>query len=194
MSNKPVTRSIQSEGEMVCPWQAGFLIDNYLRRIIHNPQKLFKPYLKEGMTVLDVGCGAGFASLGMAELVGKEGLVISADLQPQMLSRVRRKAIKAGLEQRIRLHQCSSDRIGVTTPIDFALAFFMLHEVRNSSTFLKELYEILKTKGLFFLTEPKMHVNKPRFEYILQEAQSAGFTVCERPVVRYARTVLLTKD
>ena len=42
--------------------------------------------MAEGMTVLDVGCGMGFFSIGLAKLVGDKGCVIAADVQPKMLS------------------------------------------------------------------------------------------------------------
>ena len=77
------------EKKLVCPWQLAPIIDNRLRPLVHNPENIFAPYVTRGMTVLDVGCGAGFASLGLAKLVGEEGLVIAADLQTKMLSIVR---------------------------------------------------------------------------------------------------------
>ena len=46
---------------IVCPWQLAPLIDNRIRPLIHKPEKLFAAYVVGGMTVLDVGCGAGFA-------------------------------------------------------------------------------------------------------------------------------------
>ncbi len=39
----------------VCPWWGGYFIDNSLRRLIHNPEKTIGPYVKPGMTVMDVG-------------------------------------------------------------------------------------------------------------------------------------------
>lgn len=80
MNSKQVARSPAIEEKLICPWQIVPLMDNFLRPLIHNPRKLFGPYVRIGMTVLDVGCGAGFASLGLADLVGEEGLVISSDL------------------------------------------------------------------------------------------------------------------
>jgi ubiquinone/menaquinone biosynthesis C-methylase UbiE len=65
------------------------------------------------MTVMDLGCGAGFASLGLAKLVGDGGLVISVDVQPEMLEMVRSRAAKVGLSNTIRTHLCEHDCIGL---------------------------------------------------------------------------------
>ncbi|MEI8375312.1 MAG: hypothetical protein WCJ35_21030 [Planctomycetota bacterium] len=58
----------------VCPWWGGYFIDNPIRRLFHNPVKIVGPYVKPGMTVMDV-CGMGFCSIAMAKLVGDSGLV-----------------------------------------------------------------------------------------------------------------------
>jgi ubiquinone/menaquinone biosynthesis C-methylase UbiE len=194
MNYKQVTHSPNTEDKLICPWQIAPFIDNFLRPLIHNPRRLFGPYVRAGMTVLDVGCGAGFASLGLADLVGKEGLVISADLQPKMLDMVKKRAARAGLNNRIRVHHCVGNRIGVEEELDFAVAFFMLHEVSDASAFLEEIYALLRPGGQLFLTEPIIHVSRRNFEQAVQEAQSIGFAVSERPSVRFGRAVLLLKD
>jgi SAM-dependent methyltransferase len=194
MNIKRVVCAPGTEQKLICPWQIVPLMDNFLRPLVHNPRRLFGPYVRIGMTVLYVGCGAGFASLGLAELVGDEGRVIAADLQPKMLEMVKKSASRAGLDNRIRVHLCESDRIGLKTQLDFALAFFMLHEVPDSRAFLEELHSLLKAGGLFFLTEPKIHVSRRKFEQEVQEAHSVGFTVWKRPEVRLGRSVLLVKD
>ena len=185
--------SLAERKKLVCPWQLAPLIDNRLRPLVHNPQKLFAPYVSRGMTVLDVGCGAGFASLGIAELVGEEGLVIAADLQSKMLSIVKERAVRAGLSDRIRTHLCSPERIGLREKLDFAVAFFVVHEVPDERTFLEEIFALLKTGGRFFITEPKIHVGLRAFQQIMREAQAIGFEIAERPSVRFGQTVLLAK-
>ena len=180
--------------KLVCPWQLAPIIDNRLRPLVHNPEKIFAPYVTRGMTVLDVGCGAGFTSLGLARLVGEEGLVIAADLQSKMLRMVKERAIRAGLSNRIRVHLCRRDRIGVREELDFAVALFMVHEVPDVQTFLKEICTLLKSDGRFFITEPKIHVGYLAFHQIMREAQVFGFEIAERPSVRFGRTVLLLKS
>lgn len=194
MNIEHVCNSPAVKKKIVCPWQLTPLIDNRLRPLIHNPQKLFAPYVARGMTVLDVGCGAGFASLGLARLVGEEGLVIAADLQPKMLSIVEERARKAGLSDRVRIHLCSAGSIGLREELDFAVAFFMAHEVPDVRAFLEEIFMLLRTGGRFFITEPKIHVGLRAFRQIMREAQVIGFEIAERPSVRFGRTVLLVKS
>ena len=194
MSIEQICDSFSERKKLVCPWQLAPLIDNFLRPLVHNPLKIFAPYVARGMTVLDVGCGAGFASLGLAKLVGEEGLVIAADLQSKMLSIVKERAAKAGLSDRIRIHLCNPDYIGVQEELDFVVAFFMIHEVPDARAFIKEIFTLLKTGGLFFLTEPKIHVSSRDFQQLLRESQAVGFEIAERPSVLFGQTVLLVKS
>ena len=186
--------SFLEKKKTVCPWQLAPIIDNRLRPLFHNPDKIFAPYVAKGMTVLDVGCGAGFTSLGLARLVGAEGLVIVADLQSKMLSMVQDRANRAGLSDRIRTHLCSPDHIGVREELDFAVAFFMVHEVPDLPAFLDEVFTLLKTGGFFFITEPKIHVGLVAFRRILSEAQIVGFEIADRPKVVFGQTVLLVNN
>jgi ubiquinone/menaquinone biosynthesis C-methylase UbiE len=69
----------------VCPTAIAGYLDNRFRRWFQNPRKILGPYIKEGMTVLDLGCGPGFFSIDIAQMVGKSGRVIASDLQVGML-------------------------------------------------------------------------------------------------------------
>ncbi len=178
----------------VCPWQLTYLFDNLLRPLLHNPRKLFGQYVKPGMTVLDIGCGRGFASLGLARLVGEDGLVISADLQPEMLGMVKSRAARAGLSNQIKIHQCESRYIGVKEQLDFVLAFWMVHEVPDTRAFLKEILTLLKAEGRLFIAEPKIHTSRLDFEQTVKVAQELGFSVSEQPRVRFSRAIVLVKE
>jgi ubiquinone/menaquinone biosynthesis C-methylase UbiE len=146
-------------GSHTCPWWLIFTFDNPLRRLIHDPEKILEPYVESGDTVLDVGCGMGFFSLGLARLVGKEGKVIAADLQEQMLAGLKKRAERAGLLECIQPQLSTPDRIGAAEPVDFALAFWMVQEVSQPEDFLRQIYELLRPKGKFLIAEPRIHVS-----------------------------------
>ena len=78
-----------AQGPRVCPAEhAGWLSTSW-RKVIHNPRRMLRGLVRPGDTVVDLGCGPGFFSLPLAELVGKEGLVVAVDLQDEMLQKLR---------------------------------------------------------------------------------------------------------
>ncbi len=158
----------------VCPHQAAFLLDNWLRRILQPPQKILRKYVKQGDTVVDLGCGPGFFTIPMARLVGAEGAVVAVDLQPAMLAQVRRKAVRYGLTGRITCHACQPERIGLALAADFILAWYMVHETPDPGVFFGEVRSLLKTDGRLLVVEPKMHVSRAGFETQQAEAEAAG--------------------
>ncbi len=177
----------------VCPWWGGYFIDNPLRRFLHNPVKIVGPYVKLGMTVMDVGCGMGFCSIAMAKIVGGSGLVIAIDLQQKMLDVLRQRATAADVANRIRLHKCEQNRLGVNAQADFALAFMMVHEVPDRRRLLGELYACLKPGEKLLMAEPKIHVPGKTFANEVATAEESGLRPVQTPVVRGCRTVVLEK-
>jgi len=180
-------------GDHVCPWWFAYTFDNPLRRLVHNPEKMLKKYIKEGDTAVDIGCGMGFFSIGMAKMVGEKGRVISVDLQEKMLKRVMFRAEQKGLLSRITLHKCSSDKLGVNEQADFALGFWMVHEVRNKDAFFNEIVTFLKPGAHFLVVEPRMHVTESYFRKITDIAAEAGLKSCSEEKVGLSRAILFIK-
>lgn len=178
----------------VCPWWcAWFSIDNPLRRLVHDPQRIVGPYVQPGMTVLDVGCGTGWFSIPMARMVGDQGRVMAVDLQEQMLGMLRRRAERAGVAGRIQLHKCEQDRLGIAVQADFALAFAMVHEVPDQRRLLGEIQSCLKPGGKLLLGEPPLHVSGKKFANEVAISREVGFKLVEEPGVRWCRAVVLEK-
>jgi ubiquinone/menaquinone biosynthesis C-methylase UbiE len=180
-------------GDHVCPWWFAYSFDNPLRWLVHNPEKMLQEFIKEGSTVVDIGCGMGYFSIGMAKLVGAKGRVIAVDLQEKMLERVRHRAQQKGLLSRITLHKCSADKLGVNEQADFALGFWMVHEVRNKDAFFNEIVTFLKPGARFLLVEPRMHVTETYFRKITDIAIKAGLKQCYEEKIGLSRALIFLK-
>jgi ubiquinone/menaquinone biosynthesis C-methylase UbiE len=147
----------------------------------------------KGLTVLDVGPGMGYFTIPLAKLVGDTGKVIAADLQQKMLDGVLHRARREKIQDRIKLHRSTPDSIGINEPIDFCLAFWMLHEVPDRFRFLTEIYALLKPKGLLLLAEPKIHVSHEKFNKTIEIAKSVGLFEIDRLSIFLSYSVLLKK-
>lgn len=177
----------------VCPIVISGGLDNRIRRCLQNPRKILGPYIKEGMDVLEVGCGPGFFTLDMAQMLGRTGQVVAVDLQEGMLAKLREKIKASETELNIVLHKCDADKIAVSGNFDFVFLFYMVHEVPDKDAFFRELESLLKKDGLIYIAEPPLHVSKKAFEETIRIAGNAGLTVAARPKRFPDKVVLLKK-
>jgi ubiquinone/menaquinone biosynthesis C-methylase UbiE len=175
----------------VCPAEFAGSLDNSIRRLVQKPLKILGPHISKGMTVLDLGCGPGYFTTDLAKLVGEGGRVIAADLQQGMLDKVTWKIRGTDLEQRVEIHKCQDDMIGITQTVDFVLAFWMVHEVPDQNKLFRELKSVLNEGGNIFIIEPKFHVSAKSFETMITRIENTGFEIAERPKVAFSRAVLL---
>lgn len=177
----------------VCPWWFSFFLDNLLRPRFHDPEKILSPYVKEGNVAADIGCGPGYFSPTMARLVGESGRVVCIDLQRKMLDRARWNAERAGMANRMEFRQCSSDSLMLSEKLDFALTFWMVHEVPDPESFFRQIYDALKPGGRYLLVEPKMHVTRAKFERQCAIAGAVGFVPAGDPMVSLSRGMVFGK-
>jgi SAM-dependent methyltransferase len=94
-----------------------------VRRLWQNPVEFLAPHVLSGMTVLEPGPAMGFFTLELARLVGGSGRVIAVDVEPKMIERLKQRARKAGLSERIdaRIGQPASMKLdALDGTIDFA--------------------------------------------------------------------------
>ncbi len=180
-------------GDHVCPWWLAYTWDNCLRNRFQNPEKILGQYVHQGMTVLDVGCGMGFFSIGMARLVGDGGRVIAVDVQEKMIEIVRKRSELAEISERINARITSGNNLCVEEKVDFALTFWMVHEVHDKEKFIEEIYGTLKSPGQYLIVEPKIHTSRKQYDSILEMCHRTGFRAIENPTVSLSRATLFQK-
>jgi ubiquinone/menaquinone biosynthesis C-methylase UbiE len=178
------------ENDHVCPWWLTWAFDNPMRKLAQNPVKILGDAVKEGDVILDIGCGMGYFTVALAALVGERGRVIAVDLQPEMLAGVEKRARRQGLAERVQLHQAAPNALGLSQAADFALAFWMVHEVPNKEHFMREVKAALKPGGRFLFVEPKVHVSAKAFQKSVALAEQVGFRPVEQKRVAISRAML----
>ncbi len=108
---------------------------------------------EKGMTVADVGAGSGYYALRIAKQVGPEGKVYANDIQPEMLTILKRRMRQEkvtnvepvlGTEQDPKLPAGSCDVI---------LMVDVYHEFSHPQVMLQKLREALKETGRLVLLE-----------------------------------------
>ncbi len=179
-------------GQHVCPWWVGYLLLCPIRRWLQNPEEILAPYVTEGMTILEVGPGMGFFTSPAARSVGETGKIIAVDVQEKMLNALIKRALKAGVGNRIVAKWIESDNIGVSEPIDLCLLINVVHEVPDPAGLFSQIKSTLKPSGKVLLMEPSgWHVSERQFQDTLALASNAGFRVVEEPKIPRSRSAVL---
>jgi ubiquinone/menaquinone biosynthesis C-methylase UbiE len=155
--------------------------DNWFRRRLVDPRKLVGRYVRKGQTAADLGCGPGFFTIALAEVVGPTGIVFAVDSDERAVREVTRKAGEKGLRN-IDARTASAARIGFIPDgtVDFALCHGLLCSMApaDRGAAVGELKRVLKPDGLAYLsvaTGPWSYVGASDWEEIL-----AQFEVRER--------------
>jgi ubiquinone/menaquinone biosynthesis C-methylase UbiE len=187
-----VTASGQDQGH-ICPAEHAGWLTSPVRKLFNNPLRVLNGLVAEGQLAIDLGCGPGFLTLPLAEMVGQTGSVIAVDVQQEMLDKLRIRAEKAGLLSRIRFHHSSPEGPGILGPADFAVAFWMLHEVGDKAVFLRQVRDSLREGGQFLLVEPRGHVSKAQFDAAVELVNGTGLTPIARPRVGFSRAALFRR-
>jgi ubiquinone/menaquinone biosynthesis C-methylase UbiE len=110
-----------------------------------NPPRLLElSGLRKGQTALDLGCGPGFWTFPMAEIVGTYGHVTALDVSRELLD-----DLAAGNPpEHVRVTQCELPTINLSdASTDFVWASFIFHEVDPPSLLAAEVCRVLRPGG-----------------------------------------------
>ena len=106
-----------------------------------------------GQVVCDMGCGNGFYTLELAQLVGPTGAVYAVDIQPPMLKMLSGRAAVAGL---VNIKPVLGTVVDPRLPaegIDMVLCVDVYHEFSHPVEMLAKIRECLAEEGQLVLAE-----------------------------------------
>jgi ubiquinone/menaquinone biosynthesis C-methylase UbiE len=183
--------------EFISRWLDHIVGAGFFRSYFQNPGRILRYYVKPGMTVLDIGCGEGFFSLGMAGMVGSSGKAICVDINADTISQLKLKAAKAGLSERIDARICTEQSLKIDDlngQIDFALAFYVVHHAADVPKLMSHVFQALKPGGAWMIVEPSHHSSDDYCEKTETLASQSGFRVVDHPKLIRDWAVLLKKE
>ena len=109
--------------------------------------------VKRGMTICDMGCGNGYYALQMAQMTGDKGYVLGVDVQPEMLSLLRDRMEKNGVENIIPILGSFHNPHLPENLVDMILMVDVYHEFSHPEEMLAAMRKSLKPDGVAVFLE-----------------------------------------
>ena len=159
----------------------GRFLDSDLRRWLQPPDKIIeRSGIKQGMTVIDLGCGSGTFTTFVARIVGEQGKVYAIDIQPALLKQRERKLSKADNHdlRNIELKQASAYELPFEDKsIDLVYMITVLPEIPDRGRALREISRVLKPGGILAVTEFLPDPDYPWRSTVIKIGQREGFAL-----------------
>ena len=174
-------RIIDKRHRSPAPPFLGRVLDSGIRRWVQPPDKTIeRSRIKQGMTVLDLGCGSGAFTTLLARVVGEQGKVYAVDIQPGMLRQLERKL--ASHENRniknIELKRASAYELPFEDEtLDLVFMVAALQEISDRDRALREARRVLKPGGILAVTEFIPDTDYPRRSITIKLCQQEGFVL-----------------
>ena len=159
------------------------------REEFEQPEKVVDALkLQKGMIVADIGAGVGYFSLRIAKRVGAEGKVLAVDIQPEMLSLLKKNQEREGLTNVEPILSTVTDPHLPQELVDLALLVDVYHECQYPEEMIRQIRNSLNKNGRLVLIEyrgedPEVPIkpeHKMTVKQVLAEIEPMGFQLKER--------------
>lgn len=132
------------------------IMESRLRYKFFGPKKILEgARIKEGMKVLEVGCGTGFFTINASKMIGENGLLISMDISPLSVEMVTKKLEKANLKNVKVIKGNALNTKLETSGLDEILIFGVIPApMLPMDKLLSEMHRILKPNGIMAIWPP----------------------------------------
>ena len=122
-----------------------FTYNKTQRQKILNPKIILQQAgLKEGMTVIDLGCNDGYFTIPAARIVGKTGRILGVDIDQQALLKLQKSAGHNSLPNIYTANAPAEDYLPNENFADLILLSTVLHDFNDAQKVLKNAFKMLK--------------------------------------------------
>jgi predicted methyltransferase len=134
-------------GQLFPPQDLG-LLEQPDRTLWQKPDQIMDAvHVADGSTVADIGAGAGWFTIRLAQRVGPKGTVYAQDVQRVMLDGIKRRVQREGLENVTTVQAHGNDPMLPAKTLDAILMVDAYQEVENRVVYLRNLANALKPTG-----------------------------------------------
>lgn len=164
------------------PYWLSFIVDNPFRKLFTNRKKIVeKANIKKGSIVLEIGCGPGFFTEVISDVVGKNGKVYALDIQKQMIEKIKKKIENGRIGKNVYAMVSNTSKINLpSNSIDVVFVAYAFEELNEKEKSVKEFYRICKPKGYLTFREHKFLVKKGEIKNWLNIFTDKGFKLISK--------------
>jgi predicted methyltransferase len=191
----------QRPGPLFSPTDLG-LLEAPDRAAWQKPEQIMDAlHIADGSKVADIGAGAGWFTVHLANRIGPNGIVYAEDVQREMLEAIRRRVGRLGLQNvQTRLGTESDPHLPVAA-LDAVAMVDAYQEVADPVTFLKNLARSLKPNGRLGIVNykpgrggpgPPENVRVDR-AVVVADAKAAGLRIVNEEMLPYQYLIVLAR-